>query len=104
MSLARLAVSSYDAIHNSVQSSCTSACTNTSLNDTIAAIVNVLLFVAGAASLIMIVIGGLRYVVSGGNPSGTNDAKNTILYAVVGLVITVSAYAIVNYVLGSFNL
>ncbi len=104
MNLFHIAVSSYDAIHNSVQSSCTTACTSTSLNDTIAAITNVILYIAGAASIIMIVIGGLRYVVSGGNPSATNDAKNTILYAVVGLVISVSAYAIVNYVLGAFKL
>jgi len=38
------------------------------------------------------------------SPSAVNDAKNTILYAIVGLVISVSAFAIVNYVLGAFHL
>ena len=99
-----LATSSTQAIQQSIGGSCTTGCDPNSLNNTIAAITNVILFVAGAASIIMIVIGGLRYVVSGGNPSAINDAKNTILYAIVGLVISVSAFAIVNYVLGAFHL
>ena len=63
---------------------------------------NVMLFVVGAISVIMVVIGGLRYVISGGNSGNITAAKNTILYAVVGLVIAIMAYAIVNFVIGSF--
>lgn len=65
-------------------------------------ITNVLLFIVGAISVIMIVIGGLRYVLSGGNSSNITAAKNTILYAIVGLVIAILAYAIINFVIGSF--
>jgi hypothetical protein len=65
-------------------------------------ITNVMLFVVGAISVIMIVIGGLRYVVSGGNSTNITTAKNTILYAIVGLIIAIMAYAIINFVIGSF--
>ena len=64
---------------------------------------NVLLFVIGAISVIMIIIGGLRYVISGGNSSSVTAAKNTILYAVVGLIIAILAYAIINFVISSFT-
>jgi len=65
-------------------------------------ITNVMLFVVGAISVIMIVIGGLRYVISGGNSGNVTAAKNTILYAIVGLIISIMAYAIINFVLSSF--
>lgn len=63
---------------------------------------NVMLFVIGAISVVMVVIGGLRYVISGGNTTNVGAAKNTILYAIVGLIISLLAYAIINFVIGSF--
>ena len=63
---------------------------------------NVMLFLVGAISVIMIVVGGLRYVISGGNSGNITAAKNTILYAIVGLIIAIMAYAIINFVIGSF--
>ena len=66
-------------------------------------ITNVLLFILGAVSVIMIIIGGLRYVISGGDGSAVTAAKNTILYAIVGVIIAILAYAIVNFVIGSFT-
>lgn len=65
-------------------------------------VVNVLLFIIGAVSVIMIIIGGLRYVTSNGDSSSMTSAKNTILYAVVGLIIAMAAYAIVNFVISAF--
>ena len=65
-------------------------------------ITNLLLFVIGAIAVIMIVIGGLRYVLSGGNSSSISAAKNTILYAVIGLVVALLAYAVIHFVLSSF--
>lgn len=64
-------------------------------------IVNVLLFIIGAISVIMLIIGGIRYTVSGGDSSAVTAAKNTILYAVVGIVVAILAYAIVNFVITS---
>ena len=63
---------------------------------------SVLLFVVGAVAVIMIVIGGLRYVISGGDATQVQAAKNTILYALVGIIIAILAYAAVNFVIGSF--
>lgn len=61
-------------------------------------IINMLIFLIGSIAVIMIVVGGMRYVLSGGDSSAVNSAKNTILYAVVGLIVAVMAYAIVNFV------
>lgn len=63
---------------------------------------SVLLFIVGAVAVIMIVIGGLRYVISGGDASQVQAAKNTILYALVGIIVAILAYAAVNFVIGSF--
>lgn len=65
-------------------------------------ITNVLLFVLGAVSVIMIIIGGLRYVISGGDSSAVSAAKNTILYAIVGVIVALLAYAIISFVIDSF--
>lgn len=62
-------------------------------------VINTLIFLIGAISVIMIVIGGLRYTTSGGDSSSVTSAKNTVLYAVIGLIVAISAYAIVNFVL-----
>ena len=62
-------------------------------------IVNVLLFIIGAISVIMLIIGGIRYTVSGGDSAAVTAAKNTILYAIVGLIVAFLAFAIVNWVL-----
>lgn len=66
-------------------------------------ITNVLLFIIGAISVIMLIIGGIRYVVSGGDSGAVTSAKNTILYAIVGIVVAILAYALVNFVVGSFS-
>ena len=62
-------------------------------------IVNIMLFIIGALSVIMLIIGGIRYTISGGNASAITAAKNTIMYAIVGIIVAVLAYAIVNFVL-----
>ena len=66
-------------------------------------ITNVLLFVIGAVAVIMIIIGGLRYVTSGGNSASISAAKNTILYAIIGIIVALLAYAIIHFVINSFS-
>ncbi len=61
-------------------------------------ITNILLFLIGAIAVIMLIIGGVRYVVSGGDQAQVTGAKNTILYAIVGIVVAFLAYAAVNFV------
>ena len=65
-------------------------------------VTNVLLFVIGAVSVIMIIIGGFRYVTSQGDQTQVQSAKNTILYAVIGVVVSIAAYAIVSFVVTQF--
>lgn len=62
-------------------------------------IINILLFIIGVVAVIMLIIGGIRYVVSGGDQAAVTAAKNTILYAVIGIIIAILAYAIVNFVI-----
>lgn len=64
-------------------------------------ITNTILYIVGVIAVIMLIIGGIRYVVSGGDSKKVTDAKNTVLYAIIGLVIAVFAYAIVNFVITS---
>jgi lysylphosphatidylglycerol synthetase-like protein (DUF2156 family) len=62
-------------------------------------VVNVMLFIIGAICVIMLIYGGIRYTTSGGNATNVTAAKNTILYAIIGLVIAFLAFAVVNWVL-----
>jgi len=68
-----------------------------------ASITNTALFIVGALSVIMLIYGGIRYTVSGGDTKQVTDAKNTILYAVVGIIVAILAYAIVNFVIGKLT-
>jgi hypothetical protein len=68
----------------------------------ISTITSVLLFVVGAVSVIMIIVGGIKYVNSNGDSSKVKSAKDTIMYSVVGLVVALLAYAIVKFVLTQF--
>ncbi len=69
------------------------------LAPTIQDVINLLLYIAGIITIIYIVIGGIRYILSNGDAAAANKAKNNIIYALVGLVIAISAYSIVNFVL-----
>jgi hypothetical protein len=73
-----------------------------SLGTLIKTVVNVLLYILGAVAVIMIVIGGIKYTTSNGDASSVTSAKNTIMYAVVGLIVALMAYAIVNFVIQQF--
>lgn len=66
-------------------------------------IVEVLLMAVGAISIIMIVIGGIMFALSSGDAQKAAKARNTVLYAVVGLAVSLFASAIVNFVFNRFN-
>lgn len=65
-------------------------------------VISILLFAVGVVAVIMIIVGGIRYVLSNGDASQIKSAKDTILYSVVGLVVALLAYSIVNFVVGRF--
>jgi hypothetical protein len=77
------------------------ACTeqDAGLQGTIKTVINVLSVVVGIVAVVMIIVGGFRYITSGGKQESVSAAKNTILYAVIGLVIVALAQVIVRFVL-----
>ena len=66
-------------------------------------IINLLITIAGIISVIMIIVGGIKYSTSGGDAKAISSGKDTLVYAVIGLVISVMAFAIVNVVLGKIG-
>lgn len=64
-------------------------------------VTNTILYIVGIVAVIMLIIGGIKYVVSGGDSKKVTDAKNTVLYAIIGLVIAFLAFAIVNFVISA---
>lgn len=77
---------------------------NSDLMGTLTVIINVVVGVVGFIAVVMIVMGGISFATSQGDTARVAKARNTILYGVVGLVVALLAFAIVNFVLGSiFN-
>lgn len=66
----------------------------------IKAIINILSIVIGAVAVIMIIIGGFKYITSGGSTDSVTGAKNTILYAVIGLIIVSLSQILVRFIIG----
>jgi Type IV secretion system pilin len=72
----------------------------TTINSTIETVINIFSVIVGVVAVIMLIFGGFRYVTSGGDSGNIGNAKNTILYAIVGLVIVAISQAVVQFVLG----
>jgi hypothetical protein len=62
-------------------------------------IINLLFWVAGIVSVIFIIVGGIMYIVSAGNENSTIKAKNTILWAVIGLIISLASIGITTFII-----
>lgn len=71
----------------------------TEVNKVVKGVVDLLSIIVGIAAVIMIILGGLKYITSSGDTNKVSSAKNTILYAIVGLVIVAMAQFIVRFVL-----
>lgn len=77
---------------------CTTPGQTRTVTSTIKQVANILIFVIGAVSVLMVIIGGLRYTLAQGDQNAISAAKNTILYAIVGIVLSFAAFALVNFV------
>ena len=77
---------------------CASASPKDDLGAIIKQITDVMFFIIGAIAVVMIIYSGIRYTTSAGNPAGVTAAKNSLIYSIVGLVVAILAYAIVNFV------
>ena len=73
------------------------------INNIVHTIVNLLSAIVGIVAVIMIIVGGFRYITSGGNDTSVTSAKNTILYAIIGLVVVALAQLIVRFTLSKLT-
>ena len=73
------------------------------VNDIVLAVVNWLLFAVGVISVVMLIVGGIKYATSAGDSNKVTSAKNTIMYAIIGLAVAVLAFAIVGFVTNTLN-
>lgn len=62
-------------------------------------ITSTILYIVGIIAVIMLIWGGIRYVISGGDSKKVTDAKNTVLYAIIGLIVAFLSFAIINFVI-----
>lgn len=100
------AQSARDAACEGVQltgGSCDGGTADRTVNGTIKTVIDLLSVVVGFIAVIMIIVGGLKYIISSGDSGNVNSAKNTILYAIVGLVIVALAQVIVRFVLNQVD-
>lgn len=87
---------------------CDTSGTSFSLSGIAASAVNIFSWVVGIVAVIMIIVGGFKYITSGGSSEKIGSAKNTLIYAIIGLIIVALAQFIVHYVIttasnGTFN-
>lgn len=68
-------------------------------NSQVGSVFNLVLMIAGAVSVITVIVGGILYALSTGDSAKTAKAKDTIIYAVIGLIIVSSAFAITNFII-----
>lgn len=96
------AINVFGGCTNNSDSSVCKAKDSDSASGMVKIVINTLLFILGMVAAIMIVIGGIRYTTSMGDSARIKAAKDTILYSVVGLVVAMLAFAIVNFVIDRF--
>jgi hypothetical protein len=85
------------------QCAATSSDATDQINNIVHTIVNLLSAVVGIVAVIMIIVGSFRYITSGGNDTSVTSAKNTILYAIIGLVVVALAQVIVRFTLSKLT-
>ncbi|MBR5419193.1 hypothetical protein IK110_03020 [Candidatus Saccharibacteria bacterium] len=101
----------YQTLYGKTQADCAQAgtiaadlnttCEGDDLNNIVTIIINTVIFVIGMVAVVMIILGGISYATSQGDAGKVKKGKDTILYGIIGLVIAILAFAIVNFVLGA---
>lgn len=64
-------------------------------------VVNIFSIIVGIVAVLMIIYGGFKYITSGGDSGNVSSAKNTLIYAIIGLIIVALAQIIVHYVINT---
>ena len=73
----------------------------TALTDNIVAIISAVIGILGLVCVVVMIVGGVNYMTSSGDTGKVKKAKDTILYGLIGLIICVLAFAIVNFVISN---
>lgn len=69
------------------------------VNKVLALVINLVSLIVGIAAIVMIIFAGMKFITSGGDPSKVSSAKNSVIYALVGLVVVASAQLAVHYII-----
>ena len=75
----------------------------TTLLDTVKSVLNTVYLWVGIIAVVVIIIGGFKYTMSQGDAAKVKSAKDTILYAIIGLIVALAAFAITNFILGAMG-
>jgi hypothetical protein len=86
-------------VGNGQAGDCNTTTSGPTVNGVIKGTINILSFIIGIAAVVMIIIGGFRYVTAGGDTNAVSGAKSTIIFALVGLVLAAMAQVLVRFVL-----
>ena len=97
------AKSSSDCASAATLASDPDGCSGSDMNGMIRTVINAIVFIVGMVAVVMIILGGVNYATSQGDPGKVKKGKDTILYGIIGLVIAILAFAIVNFVLGALQ-
>lgn len=85
-------------VDSGIKAATTSEMEGKSVDKTVGSVVDILLWVVGILSVIMVAWSGFKYITSAGDTNKVASAKNTLIYSVVGLIVAIMAYAIVTFV------
>ncbi len=78
-------------------------CSGGDVNEMIQRIINLVIFIIGMVAVVMIILGGVNYATSQGDPGKVKKAKDTILYGIIGLVVAILAFALVNFIISGLQ-
>ena len=73
------------------------------LSQLIRNIANIAIALVGTVALLFLIIGGFYYITSAGNPDNVGKAKQTILYSIIGLILAIVSYAIINFIINQIQ-
>jgi len=90
-----------DGVDDATDQFCSDDTSTPGIDGILETALNILSIVAGVAAVIMFMLGGAKYITSQGDPSSTTQARNTLIYAAIGLVIVIAAQALVTFAINS---
>jgi len=82
---------------------CSDTAGSPNVTSSITTAIDIFSWIAGIAAVIVVIVGGFKYITSAGDSNGVSSAKNTIMYALIGLIVVAFAQVIVKFVVKKFT-